>query len=83
MVVWNDRKKRFDDDEIVSSDTKAGIFRLSIHRHINFEPDVWLCSCAHLFSQVTLKSKDLQGAKAEAIANLKLIFDVALSDLNK
>lgn len=65
MKKWEDKTKGWDSNEVVSSDIRLGTFRLSIHRHIDHEPDAWLASCAHLFSKVALKSKDIDNAKCQ------------------
>jgi len=83
MPIWKDKTKNWNDDTIASSETKAGSFRLSIHRHIAYEPDVWLTSCAHIFSQSPLKSKGLQEAKFEAESKLLAILEEAVSDLRR
>lgn len=45
--------------------------RISVHRHIHYPKDVWLLSCHNLgVSLQELKSKDIEGAKAEAIGFL-------------
>jgi hypothetical protein len=43
--------------------------RISLHRHIYYEPDQWLLSCYHIgLKEKVLKSKDLEKAKKEALA---------------
>jgi hypothetical protein len=83
MLIWKDKVKSYNDDTVASSETRAGEFKLSIHRHVHYAPDVWLGSCGYIFSQSELKSKDVQGAKAEAESKLRLVLEKALSDLDK
>lgn len=78
MPDWKDKKKRYDSDEIISSEINFGRFRLSVHRHIYYPPDTWLTSCPGLFSQVELASKDLSEAKCQAKANVQVILEDAI-----
>ena len=82
MAKWKDKKKRFDSDEVESSSIRLGQFRLLIHRHIHYPPDVWLASC-HLgiFDQVELASKDLKEAKCQAKAKVQVILEDAIKDI--
>lgn len=78
MPDWKDKKKRYDSDEIESSEINLGRFRLSVHRHIYRPPDVWLASCTGLFSQIELASKDLSEAKCQAKAKVQVILEDAI-----
>jgi hypothetical protein len=45
------------------------IVTLSVHRHAHHEPDAWLFSCYQLeLDNYRLKSREIEVAKAEAIA---------------
>jgi len=81
MPKWKDKKRRFDNPEIESAETRLGSFRLTVHRHIHYPPDTWLASCGYLFSQVELASKDLEQAKIQAVAKLQVILETALADI--
>lgn len=82
MAIWKDRSKSWSDDTIVSSETKVGGFKLSITRHIHYQPDDWIANCSYIFSRILLKNKDINLAKAEAEQKLKLILEEALKDLS-
>jgi hypothetical protein len=77
-MPWKDKKKRYNSDEIESSEINLGHFRLSVHRHISCPPDVWLASCLGLYSQIELASKDLSEAKRQAIAKVQKILEEAI-----
>jgi hypothetical protein len=81
MPKWKDKKKKFDNPEIDSSEIKLGLFRLFVHRHIHYPPDTWLASCGYLFSQIELASKDLEQAKIQAVAKVHVILEDALADI--
>lgn len=81
-VSWKDKKGRYDDPKIMSSETRIGCFRLMVHRHIHYPPDVWLFSCSHLpLDQVELSSKSLDEAKVQAVAEVKTILETALRSI--
>jgi hypothetical protein len=80
-MPWKDKKKRYDSDEIESSEINLGCFRLTVHRHIHYPPDVWLASCTNLFSQIELASKDLDEAKCQAKAKVQVLLENALKDI--
>ena len=81
MIKWTDKVKDYKDKEIISSETKIGKFRLSIHRHISCEPDVWLASSYDLFGTIEMKSKNLDFAKSQAVAKAQIILESALNDI--
>ena len=63
---WKDKTKGYP-PVVIGSEIRLGSFRLSIHRHIAYDPDVWLASCSHHFSAKVLRSKNLDDAKKEAL----------------
>ncbi|UCE64934.1 MAG: hypothetical protein JSU85_08590 [Candidatus Zixiibacteriota bacterium] len=80
---WIDRKKRYDNPEIVSSEIYLGMFRLNVHKHIDYPKNIWLASCyPDIFKCRELKNKDLEKAKPEAVEILKTILKDALKALN-
>lgn len=81
MPDWKDKKRNYTSDEIVSSEIRFGKFRLTVHRHIHYPPDVWLASCTDLFSQIELASKELNEAKCQAKAKVQVILEDALKDI--
>ena len=81
MSKWKDKKKSYVCDEISQSEISFGQFRLTVHRHIHYPPDVWLASCTDMFSQMELKSKDLSEAKCQAKARVQSILEEALKDI--
>ena len=82
MPTWKDKTKRFSADEIGSSEIRLGTCRITVHRHIDYPPDVWLASChPGLFSQIELASKDLGEAKCQAKAKLQVMLEAALKDI--
>jgi len=59
-------------------DARIGQFRLSVHRHIYFKPDVWLCSCHGICDCQPLESKDIDQAKVEALQMFRAILAKAI-----
>ncbi len=49
-----------------------GGMRVIIHRHLDYEPDVWLLTtdAPCLFLQAALKSKDIEDATKEAVRHI-------------
>lgn len=82
MAIWKDKSKSYGDSTVVSSETKAGGFKLQIHRSVIHEPDDWLASCK-IFSQLKLKSKDIEEAKKEAESKLLAILENAVQELKE
>jgi hypothetical protein len=82
MAKWKDRSKVCAAPEIVESEIRLGIFRLTVHRHIHHEPDVWLASCCGLFDQAVLESKDLSEAKCQAASKVRMILEAALKNID-
>lgn len=56
MLKWVEEKRK---DELISTTTKAGKFKISVHRHIRYRPDAWLMDCYPLFDNKELASKEL------------------------
>jgi len=83
MPKWKDKKKSWQDSEIVSSEVKFGRFKLAVHRHINYPPDVWLASAYDLFSQAEMDSKNLDEAKFQAKEKVKEIIAKAMRELEE
>lgn len=81
MPNWKDKEKRLSSDEIESSEIHLGRFRLIVHRHINYPANMWLASCTDLFSQIKMASKDLDEAKCQAKAKVRVILEDALKDV--
>ena len=50
---------------------------ISVHRHVCYEPDVWLLSSTLYYDCYTLKNKDAEKAKEEA---LTLVFSKVKED---
>jgi hypothetical protein len=83
MKTWSDKRKSWDDDTITSSEARFGGYRLTVHRHIDYPPDVWLASCTIFFNKCVMQSKDLDGAKKEAMDKLRKMLKKTIEDLNK
>lgn len=49
-----------------SFEARIGKLRLSVHRHIHYEPDDWLMDFGDFGTMRLLKSKDIEDAKREA-----------------
>ena len=82
MKKWKDFGKLVDGDiDIRSSEIRFGEFNLIVHRHIHYPKDMWLASCAYIFDQVELYSKNLDEAKTQAKAKLQVILQDALDEL--
>lgn len=82
MLKWKEKSSGYSDKKVVTgAESRAGEFKLSIHRHIYHEPDAWLASADGLFSAKKMKSKDLSEAKSQATAILQGIFEEALLDI--
>lgn len=80
MVEWKDASSwsQRDSKEVRSVPrtwtADIGKFRLSVSRHIDHEPDVWVLRCyPGLFSGVEAASKDIDEAKAQAVEMLRAI----------
>lgn len=79
---WEDRTKGYGENEIITgSSIKFGVFRLSVHHHIYYDPDVWLASSPDIIDAVELKSKDLKEAKCQAKAMLQVILQDAIDEM--
>ena len=74
-MTWKDDRDR-------GSDLKSSTFRrISIHRHRDHDPEVWLMSVHELgIKDQTLNSLELEDAKAEAVEKLR---DFLLGCLNE
>ena len=68
-VVWKDRtgfstKKQ----EARIWEAEIGSFRVTVHRHIHYDPDKWLLSVRpHIFDNHPLESVEIDDAKTEAL----------------
>jgi len=87
----NDIPKWEDDTSYSRSETnrvpavwglKTKTMRISVHRHIHYPPDMWLCSCG-LFDKLALESKDIDAAKAEALRKVHEVLTEMLKDITK
>ena len=57
---------------------------IKIHRHIYYEPDIWLMSCNYLnISNHELDSKDVDKAKEEALSIAKNMIEYRISEFQK
>lgn len=81
MTKWKDEKAGYADPSIIGSNIKLGKFKLSVHRHINYEPDAWFASCYGIFDMIALKSKKLSEAKCQAKAKVQVVLEDALKDI--
>lgn len=78
-MKWKDKRRN---DEIDESETRFGIFRLSVHHYWNCE-DQWFASCHYMFSQRPLESKKLDEAKGQAVAMVQVILEDALAAIKE
>lgn len=89
MVKWEDTSSwsDFDSKEVravpKSWTARIGRFRLTVHRHIQYEPDQWLASCPGVFECVELASKDVEQAKVQAVAKLQVICEDAIRSITE
>ena len=81
MAKWKDEKAGYADKKIIGSEIRLGKFKLSVHRHIHYDADIWLASCYGLFDQVVLRSKELLEAKCQAKAKVQVMLEDALKDI--
>jgi len=82
MKKWKDKNESYKSDVIISSEIKYSYFRLSVHRHIQYESDAWLASCHPIFSAREMKSKNLNEAKIQAKSILQAILEDWTNDVN-
>jgi hypothetical protein len=80
MAKWNDKNRN---GVVVESTVQLGRFKLSVHRHIFYEPDQWLASSYGLFESKLLTSTDFEQAKAQAQNVLKQHLEQVLAELNE
>lgn len=66
-----------------SHEYEGDILRYSIHHHIDYAPEQLLLSCYNVFGsrQVKLESKEIEQAKHESLALIKLKLIAMLNDL--
>ena len=86
-MEWKDTTSysRSDNERIPRSwQIKSGSLIITIHRHRDYDPDIWLVSCYELsISQHKLKNKELNQAKNEALLIVKNAIEILRSDINK
>jgi len=87
MIVWNDvsswSRTETDRSQPKTWQAKVGVFRLLVHRHVHYPPDIWLATChPDLFSQVELESKNADDAKLEAVKKLRACCEDAIEAMN-
>lgn len=58
----------------------AGGLNIAVTRHIHYPGD-WLLQCVPWFDNYVLKSKDIDAAKAEALALVRRQVEIVLNDL--
>jgi hypothetical protein len=80
MAKWKDKTKGYDNPEVVESEIKLGIFRLSIHHYINCG-DQRFASCGRLFDRHKLDGQDLASLKIQALARFEHILIDAQNDI--
>ena len=83
MAKWKDKAIKYNNPEIKKSMIQFGVFRIEVHRNINYPKDKWLASCPHLFSCRELASKDIIQAKAQAKEMLQCILQDAVDEIVK
>jgi len=47
---------------------RTGLFRICVHRHVNYSPNIWLLTCEPFFYRKELPRKDIARAKTYAVA---------------
>jgi hypothetical protein len=70
MIEWKDETSysRGDTERVPRAwAVKVGALKISVHRHIHHDPDVWLLTCAPWFSCHELPSKAAPLAKRQAL----------------
>lgn len=86
MKPWEDTTSysRGGDRTPRSWTTYVGSFRITIHRHIDYEPDVWLVSTVpDVLYKMPLASKNVEAAKVQAVAMLQSELQDAIDDIVK
>lgn len=79
MSDWNDTYRK---DELDGSEMQCGKFQLMVHHYVGCG-DNWYASCYGVFEMVTMDSKKLSEAKAQAKAKLQIILEDAVRDLQE
>ena len=64
-------------------ETRLGRFRLCVHRHIHYPDNVWLASCDGVLNKCELVARDIEVAKREAVAMLRMILTNALDAIGE
>jgi predicted ATPase len=87
MVKWKDTSSfnRYEKDRTPREWTaKVGVFHLTVHRHIHYEPDVWLLSTVpDLFERRELDSKDIEEAKTQSLALVRAACQLTIDAISK
>jgi hypothetical protein len=84
MRVWEDISRWSHRDTAETKKTpKAwracfGEFKLYVHHHNHYPPEVWLATCDGVFEQSEMTSIDIDEAKLQAMAKLQGILKEAL-----
>lgn len=84
MIEWQDKTGWSQKD---SEETKrtprtwratVGPFKLTVTRHVHYEPDQWIMTCKPLFEHVIADSKEIEEAKKQAVLMVQEdIFSIA------
>lgn len=81
MAKWKDKTGTgYDNYEVVSSEIKLGMFRLSIHHYVGYGKD-WFASCGNVFNMRELHGQDLATLKDQALIKFEMILSAAKEDI--
>ena len=81
MAKWKDKTgPGYDNHEVVSSEIKLGMFKLSVHHYFSCGEE-WFASCGYLFRQHSLAGQDLASLKIQALAKFECILIDAREDI--
>ena len=84
-MIWKDVTSISQDAKHGPSvyETQLGRFRLVVHRHIHYPANVWLASCESVINKCELVARDIEDAKREAVAMLRMILTNALDAMGE
>jgi len=79
MSKWKEETRN---GEVVGSEIRFGIFKLSIHHYFGCG-EQWFASCSYVFDRMPLASDKLLEAKGQAIAMLQTKLQKAIDEIAK
>jgi hypothetical protein len=87
MVEWKDTSSFSQNDKDRTPrewTAKVGLFRVTVHHHMHYEPDAWLLSTVpDLFERQELGSTEIEKAKAQALALVRTACQLTIEAIDK